>query len=322
MAAPSCFPMLIRLVPAAAVPALAIATCLGQQPATFRSAVDTVEVQVVARASNGQVAGSLTRDDFELYDNNTRRDIMLFSAEAQPITIALMLDRSGSIANQAARVTAAAEAFVRDLLPSDRAAVNTLSCECQPLTSDKDQLLARLRGRMPMDPDSPIWATLDRTISAITREPGRRAILLFSDGDDHGPAESGLRNLDPNGPCRPWAHPSEATLAEVSRHAQRDGVTIFTVSVEGGTGRVHDDELRAIARDSGGERYRLKAAGEIPAVFRRIADALHHQYLLGFIPAAFDGRVHELEVRVRRPGVLVSARRSYAAERIDSASRR
>jgi VWFA-related protein len=313
--------MLPRIASSAAVPVLAIASLLAQQPATFHAGVDTVEVQVTVRTADGQIAQGLTKDDFELTDNSRRRDITLFSAGVQPITIALLLDRSGSVANQTAVVTRAAEAFVHELLPADRAAVHTLTYECQPLTPDRDRLVAVLRGRMPMDPDSPVWAGLDRTLSSIAAEPGRRTILLFSDGDDQGPQASGVRYVGPGEPCRPWSSPSAATFADVSKRAQRDGVAILTVSVEGGTGRVRDDALRAIARDSGGERYRLKDAGELSAAFTRIADALHHDYLLGFVPAVFDGRVHDLEVRVRRPAVIVSARKTYVAERIEMGAR-
>lgn len=310
--------MLTRLASAAAVPALAVASFLAQQPATFHTEVDTVEVQVTVRTADGRIAQGLTKSDFELYDNSRRREIMAFAADVQPITMALMLDRSGSLANQAAKVTAAAAAFIRELLPADRAAVNTLNYECQPLTSDRDQLVGLLRGRMPVDPGSPIWAGLDRTIASIAGELGPRTILLFSDGDDQSPLLPGLRNRDANAPCRPWPTPSEATFSDALRRAQREGVTIFTVSVEGGAGHVRNDDLKMMARDSGGERYRLKDDRELAAAFTRIADTLHHEYLLGFVPAAFDGKVHDLDVRVRRPGVTVSARRSYLAERVDA----
>ena len=76
-------------------------------------------------------------------------------------------------------------------------------------------------------------------------------------------------------------------------------------------------DLRRVARESGGERYRLQGYGELSDAFARIADEPHHQYLLGFVPAVFDGKRHEIEVRVKRPGIAVRSRKSYVAVRID-----
>jgi hypothetical protein len=89
------------------------------------------------------------------------------------------------------------------------------------------------------------------------------------------------------------------------------------VSVESAVGLDGESDLKTIATDSGGSMARLKLA-DLAAAFTRIADELHHQYLLGFVPAEFDGKVHSLEVRVKRPGMSVQARNSYVAERVDS----
>jgi hypothetical protein len=54
--------------------------------------------------------------------------------------------------------------------------------------------------------------------------------------------------------------------------------------------------------------------GELRAAFKRIADELHLQYLLGFVPTKFDGKRHEITVRVTRPGISVRAREAYIAQ--------
>jgi hypothetical protein len=46
-----------------------------------------------------------------------------------------------------------------------------------------------------------------------------------------------------------------------------------------------------------------------------IADELHHQYLIGFTPAAFDGKSHKIEVQLRKPELAVRARQQYVAVR-------
>jgi hypothetical protein len=98
-----------RIVPGVGVSIVALcAAVFGQQSATFRSSVDTVAVYAAVRDASGQLARGLTQDDFEVLDNGARRDITVFSNAVQPITIALLIDRSGSIEGQASHVTAAA----------------------------------------------------------------------------------------------------------------------------------------------------------------------------------------------------------------------
>jgi len=304
---------------------LSVSILVAQDRPTFRSSVDTVEVHVTVRGPGGELVTGLTKDDFELLDNGKRQEISVFSSDVQAIAVALLIDRSGSVSRDAEKIAAAAGAFVAELRPDDQASVNTLTMECQPLTRDKAALNAMLRSNIQMDMGSPVWAGVDRTITSLGGIGGRRAILLFSDGDDFGPAIP-PRNLPQSlplppmaGPCHPWSDPSEASLADASRRAQREGIMVYTVSAEGSAGGFNDGDLRSIARGSGGERYRLKDESELSAAFTRIVDELHHQYLLGFTPQALDGKVHSLTVRVKKSGLSVRARESYVAMSVNRA---
>jgi len=75
-------------------PALAL---VAQQPARFRSSTDTVEVHVTVRSADGALVRDLTSDDFEVDDNGRRRDIVVFSGDVQPLTVGVIVDRSGSV---------------------------------------------------------------------------------------------------------------------------------------------------------------------------------------------------------------------------------
>lgn len=290
----------------------------------FRSTVHTVEVNATVRGADGRFVSGLTKDDFELLDNGKRREITVFAGDVQPIAAALVLDRSGSVARQADQIAASAAAFVDGLLPADQAAIDTLTLECQPLTANKTQLMDVLHGPLQGDDGSPVWSGVDNAISSLSEISGRRAILLFSDGDDYGPnlQSPGLSTLPMPGrvagPCRPWPDPSEASLTDAARRAGREGILIYTVSVEGPAVQTHDADLRAIARATGGDRYRLKNQDELSAAFGRIVDELHHQYLLGFVPDVLDGKVHTLTVRVKRSGANVRARENYVAVDVPS----
>lgn len=72
--------------------------------------------------------------------------------------------------------------------------------------------------------------------------------------------------------------------------------------------------LMNLAEQTGGGFVELREADNIGATFTRIAQELHQQYVIGFTPQVLDGKVHKLDVRVKRPGTKVRARRSYVAQ--------
>ena len=74
-----------------------------------------------------------------------------------------------------------------------------------------------------------------------------------------------------------------------------------------------DRFLKKLSEHTGGGYFVLSKATDLNSTFSRIADELHRQYILAFSPPALDGKVHELDVRVKVPGMTARARRSYLA---------
>ena len=77
--------------------------------------------------------------------------------------------------------------------------------------------------------------------------------------------------------------------------------------------RPPDPGLRDLVAIGGGGYFELSRADDLAATFARVADELHHQYLLAFPAPAADGKVHTLDVRVKPSSLTVRARRSYVA---------
>jgi Ca-activated chloride channel family protein len=310
---------MIRCLSAAVAALIVAVPAAPQRPAVFRVSSETVAVYATVRQRDGTPALGLTKADFELFDNGSPQPIAVFSVEIQPITIGLLLDRSGSTAKRWADVNAAANAFFDQLDPPDRASLSSLNFDCVPLTADKMRLKNALRVGMPKDMGSPIWDSLDRIFGSLAPESGRRAVLIFSDGENTQSAlnVSALENVQSDTDCTAKPTVSDTRRDEVARRAEREGFLVYAVSVDstfGGTiGFGGDAALRSLARDSGGERYHLGRDEELTAAFTQVADELHHQYLLGFVPPVFDGKLHEIDVRVKRPGATVRARKRYLA---------
>jgi len=74
-----------------------------------------------------------------------------------------------------------------------------------------------------------------------------------------------------------------------------------------------DPDLREVAEAGGGGYFELESADNLTSTFRRVAHELHSQYLLAFVAPELDGQLHTLEVRTKRAGLTVRARRSYLA---------
>ena len=233
-----------------------------------------------------------------------------------PVSVAILLDRSGSLDKHAYQVTRAGNAFLDHLLPGDRVSVQTLAADCQPLTTDFSLVRGAIAAGLPSDPGSPIWAGLDRTVSLLPDMTSRRAVLLVTDGENDS-AEGLLRQTNsasrPIGRCRyaTPVTPFALTADGATRHIERDGALVYAIGISEG-GHLFRSTLERITSRSGGRRYDGDNENtNLSATFTEIADELHLQYLLGFAAAAPDGKPHEIDVRVKRSGMVVRARKSY-----------
>jgi Ca-activated chloride channel family protein len=132
-------------------------------------------------------------------------------------------------------------------------------------------------------------------MTALAREPGRRVVLVLTDGADTGHLPG-----------------HRAGQREVSRRARDGGFMIYAIGMEGTGLR---GSMANLTDQTGGGRFELKRDADLSATFARVAEELRRQYLLGFTPTALDGRQHRLEVRLTSPGLSARARRSYLAAR-------
>ena len=269
-----------------------------QQP--FRSTTDLVPVFATVLDKNGQFVHGLTRDDFTILDDGKPQTIVGFSDEAQAISVSVIIDTSGSMAATRSRAFAAARVFLDQLRPDDRAMMNTLTYQGPPFTSDKSRLRTSL-DLAPPDIHSPVYPGLDRSLTSLATETNRPVIVIYTDGKNVYAPYMGSGKVPPG----------QATAASVQLRAERAGVMVYPVGFEGVR---LTNELKSLAKRTGGRATELKKTDDLSAVFASIADELHQQYLLGFTPTAFDGKTHTIEVRVKSADQIVRARQSYVSQ--------
>jgi len=276
---------------------LASASLLAQQaPPVFKSSVDIVPVYATVTDLKGTFTRGLTRDDFEVLDDGKSQQIVSFSEEAQAISVSVILDTSGSMAEARPKMLAAAGVFLDQLRPDDRAMLGSLVYAGRPFTSDK----ARLRSAMdliPPDPGSPIWAALDRAVTALQPETQRRVIVMYTDGHNTNIGQYNFLKAD------------ESSVRE---RLEVEGVMLYAIGFQGVS---LSGGIKNIARRSGGRATELGKDDDLAKALTAIADELHHQYLIGFTPVSFDGKFHKIEVRLKKADLTVRARQQYVAVR-------
>jgi Ca-activated chloride channel family protein len=326
--------------------ATAAAGVTAQQAPTFRGGTDLVSIYATVMDRDGRLVTDLTRDDFEIRDNGRRQPLALFTNDLQPFSAVIMIDRSGSMASHFEVVRQAAGTFVRHLLPGDRLRIGSFGDDIMlsPATfeSDRETLLAILREDLPdAGASSPVWDSIDRSIAALREEAGRRVVLVFSDGKNTGGAEPplgveevirraqahdvmvyaiGFSNTEtyrPSQPARPPRRPPIVIPRPSPFPTPRRGLPVSQWGGQRPPARTRlvppDPGLERLAAESGGGYFALETSVGLDAIFARVAEELHRQYWLGFTPTTHDGTLHRLEVKVRRSGLTVRARRDYLA---------
>jgi VWFA-related protein len=309
--------------------AVALLAGIHAQQGPIRTGARTVAVYATVTDKDGRLIPDLGRDAFEIYDNGKLQPMTVFSNDLQPITVVMMLDRSGSMTGNFRLVEAAGEAFVRKLRSDDKARIGSFAARIQVdpegFTSDPEQLIRILRTELQEEGPTPLWNAVNVGIMSLLEEEGRRVVLVFTDGDDN-PMNFRLNNQ---------------TLVDVMERAQRENVMIYAVGLAsttppgGGFGRRGgfgggfgggimgnrpDPGLATLAAETGGGYFELTRAEDLASTFARVADELHRQYALGFEPAKLDGKTHKLDVKVQRPGAKPRARKSYVALKEETAT--
>jgi Ca-activated chloride channel family protein len=252
---------------AVAMAALACARGLAavdQEPAgRFSSRVQLVEVYASVTDAQGGAVTGLRQDDFEVYEDGVRQEVSVFAAGEFPLTVALGVDRSASMAGEPLRLAKQASlTFLGRLKPDDRSMVVAIGSNAEviaPLTTDRESQRRAIAG---LD----AWSTTalhDAILSALDRlspEPGRQALVLFSDGTDRY---------------------SRASAGDVVERARRSHALIYPIAI----GRTRPPLLAELAVLTGGRSFLLRDIGQLEATLASIASELRYQYLLGYEPA-------------------------------------
>jgi Ca-activated chloride channel family protein len=257
--------------------------------------VNLVEVYAAVVDQNGTPVTGLTRSDFNVLEDGAPQPLSAFAEGDFPLSVAVGLDRSFSMATLLPTEVSAARTFLGDLRPQDRSMLIGIGSEIETLAPLSGDRTAQMRALDALKP----WGTtglhdaIVSAVDAIQEAKGRRALVLLSDGTDRYSTASASAALD---------------------RARRSDVMIYPVAV----GTARPQLFAQLAALTGGRSFLTRDPAQLNTIAHQIATELHHQYLLGYSPskpiAPGANEWRSITVRVHRPNVIVRARDGYVAK--------
>lgn len=265
----------------------------GPAPAQFASGVNVVEVYASVTDSRGQPVRGLGREDFELREDGELQQISNFTAGDFPLSAAVALDRSFSMAGQRLELAkAGARAFLGELGPRDEAMVIAVGSNVETVASLSAERARQLDAVARLDAfgTTGLHDAIISAIDAVQPAKGRRALVLLSDGNDR------------------YSRASAEAALERARGAD---VMIYPVAL----GATRPPLFAELATITGGRSFHVRDPNRLPDILRSIARELREQYLLGYTPrtpiVAGTNEWRSITVNVKRAGVQVRARDGY-----------
>jgi VWFA-related protein len=281
-----------------------------------------VSVPAVITDTDGKYVSDLNPADFHVFDNNVEQKIERVIPPTDPTDILLMLDTSASTSSAFEEMQRWALAFVDALRPQDRFMVVTFDNRIfvlSDLTGDHEKLRGGIfqmrKGESTRLYDALNLVSADR----LPATPGRRAMVLFTDGVDTrsriDDAEEALGAIErSNMPVFVIRYDTKAGQPKVQHPAGYRPIIIPDGVLENSSLYAFADQyLSGLTEESGGRIYQAKPDDSSDGPVPLILDELLHQYTLCFHPTntAQDGSLRPIRVSVDRPGVTVRTRTGY-----------
>ena len=304
---------LVGALTAALVATSLLAGVSAQQRIRQAVIFDMVRLSAVVTDEDGLYVSGLDPADFQVFEDGVEQQIQIFNAPDSPITFAVLVDGSVSIASRLPTVRLSVRELLRNLGARDFVQMvqfNERVSVLEDFSTRRDALEAAIDSFSAAGGTAVLNAVYRglREIEARAREERdesrRRAIVLLSDGVD----SSSLISED--------VVLSEARRSRASVYSVGLGQNLSLRLTAGARGARGTALLEELGRTTGGRVIVPAASEDLQAAFAQVADELRHQYGLAYVSdnVRRDGRWRRIELRVRnRPDVSVRHREGYYA---------
>ena len=226
--------------------------------------VEVVQVTVTVSDGRGKFVPGLPKSAFHVFEDNRPQTITHFSSEDIPLELIVAIDISGSMSPAMPKLKKAVKEFLGDVPPQDRVTLLGFNDSIFTLTRKATDQAERARAVDRLAPwgSTALYDVILRGIEMLGRQAGRKALVVFSDGEDQG---------------------SHATINDVERRLQSSDVTLYMIAQ--GRGITMESLKRVMERlvqPTGGRALFTDSIDELNAAFSDLLAELSNQYLLGY----------------------------------------
>ncbi len=272
----------------------------------LRVDVNLVMVPVTVTDGLNRLVTGLERENFFIFSDGVLQDVKTFSVEDAPVSIGIVLDLSGSMANKVDKAKQAIMELLKTSNPQDEYFVITFNDRpelVQDFTSSESEVRTHLVSLQPGHRTALLDAMYYGIVKMKQAKYSRRALIVVSDGGDNR---------------------SRYTNGEVASLLKEADTEIFAMGIfdmyAPSPEEVHGPELLSeYCEGTGGRLFKVEDINDLPDIAAKISASLRNQYVLGFVPKdpKRDGKWRKLKVRLVPPNGLpaleVHARNGYYA---------
>jgi VWFA-related protein len=226
--------------------------------------VDVVQVTVTVSDGRGKFVRSIPQSAFHVFEDGHPQAVTHFTSEDVPLELVAAIDISGSMAPAMPKLKTAVKEFLGDVPPQDQVTLLGFNDNIFTLTRKATDPAERVKAVDRLAPwgSTALYDVLLRGVEMLGRQTGRKALVVFTDGEDQG---------------------SHATINDVERRLQSSDVTLYMIGQ--GRGVTMEPLKRIMERLSvptGGRALFTDSIDELHAAFADLLDELSNQYLLGY----------------------------------------
>jgi Ca-activated chloride channel family protein len=259
----------------------------------IRADVDLALVNVTVTDPYNRLVTGLEPDNFRVFEDNTEQEIVSFSSEDVPISIGVIFDFSGSMANKVDKAREAALEFFKTANPQDEFFLVSFN-ERAELTSTFTNSVEDLQSRMMLTAPKGRTALLDAIYLGLSQMRGahnaKRALLILSDGGDNHSRynENDIKRLVKEADTQLYAIGIYDPLGYRNRTPEElNGPSL----------------LAEITELTGGRVFAVEHLNDLPDIASKIGMELRNQYVLGYRPSnhVHDARWRKIKVKLRAP---------------------
>jgi Ca-activated chloride channel family protein len=255
--------------------------------------VDLALINVTVTDPYNRLVTGLDPDNFRVYEDNIEQEVVTFSSEDVPISIGVIFDFSGSMANKIGKAREAALQFFKTANPQDEFFLVSFN-ERAELTSSFTNSIEDLQSRMMLTAPKGRTALLDAIYLGLSQmrgaHNGKRALLILSDGGDN------------------HSRYNESDIKRLVKEADTQLYAIGIFDPLGYRNRTPEELngpslLGEVTEMTGGRVFAVENLNELPDIASKIGMELRNQYVLGYRPSnkAHDARWRKIKIKLRAP---------------------